>query len=93
MAKTRLCSSSTTIIIGVNAVKESSIMGSEKDHNSPVKNCAFPMPKLQSSLLFAEQVTIRSVPGTPHNPSPIFAATLHTAPFSIPRLSLAQKLV
>lgn len=68
MAKTRLCSSSTTIIIGVNAVKESSIMGSEKDHNSPVKNCAFPMPKLQSSLLFAEQVTIRSVPGTPTLP-------------------------
>jgi hypothetical protein len=34
-------------------------------HKSPVKNCVLPIPKLQSSFVFAEQVTIRSVPGTP----------------------------
>jgi len=60
-------------------------------HKSPVKNCALPIPKLQSSLVFAEQVIIRSVPGTPQSFS-TSSATLHTTPASILHLVLAEIL-
>ena len=38
-------------IIRVNAFKEILLMGSEKDHNSPVKNCA--LPNAETSILLA----------------------------------------
>jgi hypothetical protein len=53
-------------LIGVDAFKvfyNGIREGSQFSH----QKCALPNPKLQSSLLFAEQVTIRSVPGTPQS--------------------------
>ena len=51
MAKTRLCSSSTTIIIGVNAVKESSIMGSRE--GSQFSRQKLRLPNAETPILLA----------------------------------------
>jgi hypothetical protein len=51
-------------------------------HKSPIKNCAFPSPKLQSSLVFAEQVIIRSFPITPQSSSKLLCNSTFTVSFS-----------
>ena len=45
-------------------------------HNSPVKNCALPIPKLQSSFSLLETLITKSVFGTSHCSSNLSAKAL-----------------
>lgn len=50
-------------------------------YNSPVKNCALPIPKLQSSFSFLATLITRSVFGTPHSFSNRSASAAYTSCF------------
>lgn len=55
-------------------------------YRSPTKNCALPIPKLQSSFSFPEQLTIRSSPPTPHSFCNLSASAAYSACFVLASL-------